>query len=583
MTIWPQGYSENMKWRIKLLQKCAKDDIFAQKIKEYFFEDILFAFNAFFFTLDVRRKPYHHRPFITYPYQDEIILQIRDCIQKGEDLLIEKSRDMGVTWMVLLTYLHFWLNPAGGVDFLLGSRTEKYVDKTGDNRTLFEKLRYALYFLPRFLRPAGFRKDKHDNFLELKNPYTRATITGESNNPSFSTAGRYTSVFFDEFGKWETTDKLAWTAAGDATPCRIAVSTPNGAAGHFYELRSTQIKKIICHWHLHPYKGLHATCPWPRPPKTYGFDLITSPWFENEKKRRTKYEIAQELQIQYLGGGRVVLTDEAGKSLLEYLDAPEVRPFYYDLVERRFIPEARFADDVLHIYALYNPEHQYIIAADVAEGLPDGDYSAVIVLNRITFNVDAVYHQRVNESDLAERILDIAALYTGKDETLAPYVAIETNSMGKATFNRVEEAGYSRLFMMPRYDISRQQISYRKGWITSPQSRPALISAIREYLTFRAGELNYKPLIRELTIFAYDKFGKPQAPAGEHDDLVMAFGIAVAVHEILPLDKIEKPAKQGVTTNVINLDDYRIEEETSLSARCLQSVLRKRKEITHVW
>ena len=130
---YPKGYRENMEWRTKLLRRCAKDWVFREKVRELFFRDPLFAFNALFFTYDPRKRPFHQQPFCTYPFQDEFILELVSAIQEGEDFLGEKSRDMGASWSVMLTFLWFWLNPSGGSDFLCGSRIEDYVDK-GDGK-----------------------------------------------------------------------------------------------------------------------------------------------------------------------------------------------------------------------------------------------------------------------------------------------------------------------------------------------------------------------------------------------------------------------------------------------------------------
>ena len=255
-----------MAWRRNLLAKCAKDPLFRERTRELFFRDPLFAFNAFFFTYDPRKRPLHQQPFCTYPHQDEHILGLVDAINDGHDYLTEKSRDMGATWDVVGTFVWFWLNPSGGSDFLCGSRIEDYVDKKGDMRTLLEKARYIVYRLPGWLRPKGFRKNVHDNFMRLWNPETGASITGESNNPNFSTGGRYAGILFDEFAKWESSDESAWTAAGDASPCRIPVSTPFGAGGQYYVLATDgKTKKVTLHWTLHPEKRAGLYCVWPPP------------------------------------------------------------------------------------------------------------------------------------------------------------------------------------------------------------------------------------------------------------------------------------------------------------------------------
>lgn len=42
-----------------------------------------------------------HVPFITYPYQDQFILDIINAVETGIDVWVEKSRDMGLSRTML--------------------------------------------------------------------------------------------------------------------------------------------------------------------------------------------------------------------------------------------------------------------------------------------------------------------------------------------------------------------------------------------------------------------------------------------------------------------------------------------------
>ncbi len=121
MAIYPKEHRENLEWRYKILLKAKEDREYRIAVRELFFRDPLFAFNAFFYTFDPRKRPFHHQPFCTYEFQDETILALVKQINAGEDIVLEKSRDMGCSWMIILVFLWFWLNPSGGADFLLGS------------------------------------------------------------------------------------------------------------------------------------------------------------------------------------------------------------------------------------------------------------------------------------------------------------------------------------------------------------------------------------------------------------------------------------------------------------------------------
>ena len=538
---FPKTRKENLIWRTEMLRRCSNDLSFRARMKELFHRNILFAFNAFYYTYDPRKRPRHQIPFMTWEFQDEAILQLQEAIRTGEDLLIEKSRDMGASWMALLTCHHGWIDPEGGADFLFGSRIEDYVDKKGDMRTLFEKVRYAHYKLPRWLWPKGFNPRKHDNFMKFQNPETGAIIGGESNNPNFSTGGRYAAVIFDEFGKWEGTDVAAWTSAGDASPCRVPISTPFGAAGKYYDLVTDgKTKRLRLHWSLHPEKGFALSCIWPPPNEADKGQLgehwtpeekLTSPWYEKECMRRTPDEIAQEIDIDYIGAGNPVFNKKAAESLKFYMKVPDEPILWgeldltsYKVIERLDAP--RSWEDFLVVYTKYNPKHCYALGVDVVEGVEGGDYAVIRVLDRITKDVVAGYFSRIDEVLLAKIIKTVSDYYAPEpDSSYAPWTGIETIGPGLATFDICMLMGMTNLFMAPRYDVVNGGVSYKKGFRTDNSSRNELVAGVRDYLIHRKGKLNSQRLVGEMLKFVRSKTGKPQAKEGAHDDEIFAFGI----------------------------------------------------------
>lgn len=595
---FPKETAENLQWRVKMLRRCSSDPVFRQKMKELFHRDILFAFNAFFYTYDPRKTPQHHIPFMTWPYEDDLILRLSKQIKGGVDVLLEKSRDMGCTWCVLLTFLYFWLDPNGGYDFLCGSRIEDYVDKSGDPRTHFWRLRYTLYRLPKWLRPKGFSRLKHDNHMRLINPETGAAITGESNNPNFSTQGRYKGILFDEFAKWEATDEQAWTAAGDATPCRIALSTPFGAGGQYYNLaHDGKTPKITLHWSLHPEKALGLSCKWPPPNEADKIKLgenwtpdekLTSPWYEAQIGRRSPKEVAQELDIDYLGAGSPVFDGKPGESLRLYHKLPdEPEAFYFLDLDRMAMdplqdtplnPEGYFI-----VYEQFSSKDTYAMGVDVVEGIEDGDYAFVTVLNRRSKNVVGVYWSQVDEILLAKVIKLISDYFSPEPLSEdAPWCGIETNGPGLATFDICVAMGVVNLFMAPRYDVSKGGVSYKKGWRTDTTSRNELIGGLKNYLIDRAGKINSQRIVGELLTMVHSKTGKPQAKSGCHDDAVMSFGIAIQVDEIAPYDyEAPKEKRQQFLEDILNPqkrndDELKLKEPTTPYERCLLQELAKR-------
>ena len=287
---YPRDYEQNVEFRLKLVAKAQRSGEVQGLLYSLCAENILFWVNCFTMTYNPRKTP-STLPFLTYAYEDKLILELVERVRKQEDILIEKSRDMGVTWCVLLVYTWFWQFHGEGQDFLVGSRKEQYIDVVGNMDTLMEKVRFLIRNQPRWLRPAGFDMKTHSNYMRILNPATKSTITGEATNNNFSRGGRRRSIFMDEFAFWEC-DTSAWRASADSSNCRIVVSTPFGYNNQFAKLRhSDSIKVETLHWRLHPEKD--------------------QAWYDNECKRRNNdaVEIAQELDINYEGSEHGVLFD----------------------------------------------------------------------------------------------------------------------------------------------------------------------------------------------------------------------------------------------------------------------------------
>jgi len=285
---YPKDFAGNADFRLRLMMKCANNPVAQGAVLDLCRSDILFWTNCFVATYNPRKNP-STIPFITYPYEDELIRELVHRVLNQKDLLIDKSRDMGVTWCVLLVFTWLWQFAGEGFDFLVGSRKEQYIDVMGNMDTLLEKVRFIIRNEPAWMRPKGWDPKNHSNYLKLVNPESKATITGEATNNNFSRGGRRRAIFFDEFAFWEC-DQSAWRASADSSNCRIVVSTPNGFNNQFAKLRhSGAIDVKSLHWKLHPEKD--------------------QAWYDNECKRRNNdpVEIAQELDINYEGSEEGIL------------------------------------------------------------------------------------------------------------------------------------------------------------------------------------------------------------------------------------------------------------------------------------
>lgn len=274
-------------------------------------QERIFFVRHFLRTFDPRPTAYpHHLDFDPYGFQEDLIEEIYTDIKNGVDLFIEKSRDMGVTWIVLAVIFWMWLYE-DGFQALLGSYIEDYVDN-GEMDSLFGKIEYFCTNNkdPKIM-PRGFNIDKHLTYMSLTNPVNGNAILGKAPTKKFSRSGRYTVVLYDEIGYWAFA-KQSWTAGGDATNCRIAITTPPDEPSYAKYLRfSDKIKVLTLHWRLHPDKD--------------------DEWYEHEKGRRTEEEVLHELDIswEYSISSRVY--SEVDNLLFERMPYNPALPLYVSL------------------------------------------------------------------------------------------------------------------------------------------------------------------------------------------------------------------------------------------------------------
>jgi hypothetical protein len=201
--------------------------------------DIILWLNDWVWTQDPRRAP-AMLPFRPWPRQVEYLRwrqSMRELVREGgqpESGLIEKSRDMGITWLNAAAQTHAWLferNYKGA----FGSRKQDLVDRLGDPDSIFEKVRIILRYLPKWMLPEGFDDRRHDNFCKLINPANGSVLTGEAGD-NIGRGGRNTVYDLDEAAFIDRPQKVD-AALSNNTDLIFYTSTVNGVGNPFHQKR----------------------------------------------------------------------------------------------------------------------------------------------------------------------------------------------------------------------------------------------------------------------------------------------------------------------------------------------------------
>jgi hypothetical protein len=268
--------NEGLIARYKLLEKCKVDKEFRKLCLELSRRDKIFWVNNFVYTYDPRKKP-AFIPFVLFPKQVEYLKWRDERVHNKEHGLIEKSRDMGLTWLNVAYQTHCWLFDAN-FKGAFGSRKEILVDRKGDPDSIFEKIRMILKYLPYWMLPQGFNWNVHDNYLRIINPHTGGTITGEAGD-NLGRGGRSTIYDIDEFAFIERAASVD-AALSQNTDVIFYTSTPNGLGNCYAKKRfSGKVQVFTFKWQDDPRKNEY--------------------WYQKQINCLDPITVAQEIDIDY--------------------------------------------------------------------------------------------------------------------------------------------------------------------------------------------------------------------------------------------------------------------------------------------
>src|SRR5262245_51056000 len=141
----PKEPLANLKFRRSLLKQAEDSESVRQQLRLVCADEPLFMLNAIAWIFEPRSLQI--LPFITYKFQDVLVRQLHRCVMKGEPMAIVKARDLGASWLCVFEFFHNWLfRPMS--TFLMGSRTQAYVDDTENPKSLFWKWDFLYNHLP---------------------------------------------------------------------------------------------------------------------------------------------------------------------------------------------------------------------------------------------------------------------------------------------------------------------------------------------------------------------------------------------------------------------------------------------------
>ena len=581
-----------------IMEACKRDPLF-------FFSALCWLYEPRPRLLDGVRQPMTF-PFIVWPHQMDAINEIYADRDTGDprlgfdDIVCEKSRGEGMSWIGILMALHSWLfEPYSKIGIV--SRTEEAADDPEDSDSLGWKVDWEMTQLPLWM--VGKRNVDWKRVLDRHtwtNKRNGAMIKASAATGDVFRGGRLTWALMDEFAFFKKgEDAAALNASHGATDSRLFVSTVNGQHNEYHRVaHDPATYKVIIDWKQNVSrnrglykmeKGLPVTIdpdsnPLPKhydPPTEPVLDLISqlrqkgfklegklrSPWYDKECNRpgMTPKRIAQELDRDYAGSESVVFGHEFKAAVAKTVK----RPFHSgrftvleDVTSGELQLKVQFetlrggdSDLWLPLDAIGRPPRgNYLIASDVSTG-QGGSHTSNSTL--VGINIDTkeqvlgIASNTISPADWADLSVGLCNWLWGA------YLGWEHNGPGSAFTKRLKTLMYGNVYMRKVLDRKGRNRGMKSmGWWTDEKTKPAMFDEMARAVRHNDIAVRCEKLQTEFGQYIYDGQGRiihaesgttdDNASAGKaHGDRVIALGVGCQMLLDRPSSIMTESNQQG--------------------------------------
>lgn len=298
-------------------------------------------------------------------------------------------------------------------------------------------------------------------------------------------------------------------------------STPNGAAGYFYEqCKAAEQGRSAYKFHFYPWYA-HGEYRTPLPPGESLPPAVGEEQAELEAKLRN-LGVTDEQLLWY----RHKAIEKGQNVEQEYPNDPETcflvsgRPFFDQRVTAQLVrgvidPIESRKGGRIRIYAKPVPGRDYVGALDCSEGI-GGDPSGAVFYDRESGEHVASIDGQFQPHDAGD--VSVALCREYNDALLV----VERNNHGHAVLMAVKNLGYRRVY---------KHLDDKRGWPTTAITRPIMLDGLEEAHRKGHFKTHDKALLTQMRKFMINNNGKPEAATGAHDDLVISAAIGWAVRQ----------------------------------------------------
>ena len=182
----------------------------------------------------------------------------------------------------------------------------------------------------------------------------------------------------------------------------------------------------------------------------------------------------------------------------------------------------------LRVWEASKPGARYVIGADVAEGLEQGDFSCADVLKLPGGEQVAQWHGKCSPDVFGLILVELGKLYNNAE------IGPERNNHGLTTLTAIRDADYP--FIYRQKTVEGGEGKY--GWSTSVTSKRVMIDHLIAAVRDGDAGIRCAETIEEMKTYVEEN-GKVNAKAGHFDDRIIARAIAGML--VMQADSVTRP------------------------------------------
>jgi hypothetical protein len=416
--------------------------------------------------------------------------------QSESRIIVLKARQIG--WSTLISAYNFW--KAWFKDqqhCLVLSRRED-----PEARLIIRMIRLGYDNLPNWMQRRGaVILNRNLTKIEFSNG---SYIDSDASKEDPARGRTLALLTMDEFGKFPNPES-AWASAKPATEHGqlIVIGNPNGYGTEFWRLY-TEAKQ-----------GMNDLRP------------LFYPWWVVPGRSKEWYVKETSSMSPAQAAAEYCEDDEScwNKAGSPVFDVDRIKHFSTVVPKSGFVTPLGFReskDGGLEVWKEPELSFQYVIGADIADGLEHGDYSSAVVICANTGEHVATFEQHLDPHDFGLFLDDLGRYYN------RAMIGPERNRNGGAVISHLREVlRYPRIYRERSISgtSSKVRMTDKYGWHTTRESKAVLTSDMWKLLLNGTVVSWDQKLYNQMAAFRYRTDGS--MTGSPHDDRLMAFGIAV--------------------------------------------------------